>query len=92
MDQITALTPRGQTGRRWADTFSRTNPKEYAEVCEVVKDFVNGGRVKLVFPSLHALHRYLSGRDPENKIKPIINVSVDAFVRFSKRIEMEDQG
>lgn len=89
--EITALKPRGQIGKRWEEIFSRTNPQEYAEICEVMKDFLNGGRVKTVFPSLHALYRYLSGKDPDNKIKPIINISVDAFVRFAKRFDMENQ-
>jgi hypothetical protein len=92
MGQITTLTPRVCNGRRWDAAFQKANPREYEELVEVIRDFYVGGKVAKVFPSLGSLHRYLSGKDPDNKIKPMFQVSVEAFTRFAKHIVAEDQG
>ena len=92
MDQITTLTPRGYNGRKWDEAFKKSNPREYEEIVEVIRDFYAGGQVAKVFPSLGSLHRYLSGKDPDNKIKPMFQVSIEAFTRFAKHVIAESQG
>lgn len=91
MGQITTLTPRAYNGLKWDVAFKKANPREYEEICEVIRDFYAGGKVAKVFPSLGSLHKYLSGKDPDNKIKPMFQVSIEAFTRFAKHIVAEDQ-
>lgn len=87
--KITALTPRGYNGRKWEEAFKKSNPREYEDVCEVLRDFNAGGKVAKVFPSFSSLHRYLSGNDPDNQIEPVIQVSVEALKRFAKQLEVK---
>lgn len=74
------------TGTSWTIWMKQRHPDTYMEVMEVVKDYCDQGHTYSVFRSVRALHRYLIGKDPERKVEPIIEVSLDAFKRFVERV------
>jgi len=70
----------------WTIIMKEHDPQQYAELLEVIRDYVNGGHTFNVFPQLAQLHTYLIGKDQNNKCKPIISVSRHTFSRFVERV------
>lgn len=66
----------------WATKLSQADPKTYAQLVEVVDNFIAGGVVKSRFKTVAALHRYLCGKDRHRPRQPLITVEHNTFRRF----------
>lgn len=87
LNQISKLKPVGViNGKSWTLIMREHSPQQFKEVLEVVQDYVKGGHTYKVFKAVTKLHKYLCGKDPENKCEPMISVSQDAFSRFVERV------
>lgn len=63
----------------WADVLQREDPEKFLQVKEVILDFLNHGVTKQKFPTVASLHLFLSGKDPDRPIPPLVNCGVQGF-------------
>jgi len=79
MDELKGDPPEPR-GRRW---WHRLKPDDYSALLEACQDWRDGGKMKVWFPSVRSLHRYLSGEHPDIKCDPpLISIELCAFYRF----------
>jgi len=81
------------TARAWHSKLQMDNPEQYADLLEVVEDWISGGVVREKFLSKTKLHKYLIGRDMDRLVDPPVvdpRVSLSAFKRFMAEIERKN--
>lgn len=71
----------------WHERMAICEPDKYVEIAEVVCDFLDFGRTYVAFPSQNKLWRFLSGRDIENPVPPVINCGATAFNDFLLKLK-----
>lgn len=82
IDAVKSLEP-VTNKRNWAVVLKRENPERYAELVEVVDDWIAQGRTYQVFPSMRSLHKWLSGKDQDRPIgEPVVTVDSGSFTKF----------
>ena len=61
-------------------------PEVYAQVVEVIRDFLANGKTFRVFPTKTQLWAYLAGKDKQHPREVIFDAGLDAFTRFVERV------
>lgn len=74
-------------GVQWSAWKKKHKPKEFAQIIEVIQDFLNYGKTATVFRTKTELWTWLSGKDKDRPREPIFEASRCAFERFVERVQ-----
>ncbi len=87
MDELKGEPPR-PADRKW---WHKLDPDDYSALLEACQDWHDGGTMKAWFPSVRALHRYLTGQHSDVSCDPpVISIELCAFYRFMEHLRRLD--
>ena len=80
LQKIKNMEPAKTTGSSWHEHLRATNPEGYAELIEVILDFLDKGDTFIAFRGTTELYLYLSGQHTKYPLENApVKVSVNSF-------------
>lgn len=94
LDTIKAMpTASGSQKPSWHNRLKDRQPELYSELCEVVRDYNEGGSTFEVFRSISAMHSFLLDADTRRTGPKMLNgISRCMFARFIEFLRVNPNG